>query len=192
MSETYYHTKQSVEEYIRLAEGYNGGDLIERLKSFLPTDSSLLEIGSGPGTDWELLNPNFKVIGSDNSTEFIKRLNAKNPKAEFLFLDAVSLDTDKKFDGIYSNKVLHHLKDDEIEASIVRQYQILNPGGIICHSVWKGEGSEMFNGLFVNYHSQTSLKHLFDTYFEILLIEEYKEFDEEDSLLLIGKKRAKS
>ena len=192
MSEAYYHTKQSVEEYIRLAEGYNGGDLIERLKSILPTDSSLLELGSGPGTDWELLNSNYKVTGSDNSTEFVKRLNAKNQKAEFLFLDAVTLDTDKKFDGIYSNKVLHHLKDEEIEASIERQYQILNPKGIICHSFWKGEGSEVFKGLFVNYHSEASIKHLFNTYFEILLIEHYKEFEEGDSLLFIGKKRAES
>lgn len=191
MSETYYQAKQSVEEYIRLAEGYNGRDLIERLKSVLPTDSYLLEIGSGPGTDWELLNSNYEVIGSDNSTEFIKRLNANNPKAEFVFLDAVTLDTDKKFDGIYSNKVLHHLKDDEIEASIVRQYQILNPGGIICHSFWKGEASEVYNGLFVNYYSEESIKHLFDEDFEILLIEEYKEFDDGDSLVLIGKKRAK-
>ena len=191
MSGAYYKTEQSVEEYIRLAEGYNGRGLIDRLKGFLPTGSYLLEIGSGPGTDLEILNNDYRVIGSDNSTEFIKRLIAKNPTAEFLSLDAITLDTDKKFDGIYSNKVLHHLKEEEIEASVVKQYQILNPEGIICHSFWKGKDSEVYNGLFVNYHSEVSIKHLFNEYFETLLIEQYKEFEDGDSLLFIGEKRPK-
>ena len=188
MSESYYKSEQTVEEYIRLAEGYNGGKLIDRLAGYLPLGSLLLEIGSGPGTDWRLLGSNYKVIGSDYSPEFIKRLKANNPNAQFLNLDAVTLDTDKKFDGIYSNKVLHHLKDDEIEASIKRQYEILSPAGIICHSFWKGEESEVYNGLFVNYHTEASIKRLFSEYFEILLIERYKEFEEGESLLFIGKK----
>ena len=188
MSKEYYKTKESVEEYIELAEGYDGAELIEKLKNYLPVNSSILEVGSGPGTDWEILNKTFKVVGSDSSDEFLKRLIKKFPNGEFLHLDAITLITDKKFDGIYSNKVLHHLKDDEIKASIKRQYEILNPSGIICHSFWKGEGSEIFNGLFVNYHSDINLKNLFQDYFEILRIENYQEFEKDDSVI-IGKKK---
>ena len=104
-------------------------------------------------------------------------------------LDAVSLDTDLKYDGIYSNKVLHHLKDDELIASAKRQDEVLNSNGIICHSFWKGEGSEIFKGLFVNYHSVVTLTKAFKNYFEILSIDDYNEFDDNDSLLLIARKK---
>ena len=131
----------------------------------------------------------FEVVGSDNSLEFIKYLTAQNPKGRFLALDAITLSTAENFDGIYSNKVLHHLKDHELVQSIHRQYDVVNQNGIICHSFWKGEGSEIFKGLFVNYHTENTLRKYFEDYFELLLIESYDEFENEDSLLLIGKKK---
>lgn len=187
MNTEYYKSKESVEEYIQMAKDVNGGELIEKLKGFLPENASILEIGSGPGTDWNILKQDFEVVGSDNSDEFLHHLRTGNPSGQFLGLDAVTLETDQKFDGIYSNKVLHHLKDDELKDSIQRQHSILNPGGIICHSFWEGEGSEIFKGLFVNYHTETALKSSFAD-FEILLIEPYQEFEANDSLLLIAKK----
>ncbi len=189
MEGDYYKTKDSVNEYIHLAKDVSGKELIEKLKQFLPLHSSLLEIGSGPGTDWRILNKLYKVIGSDNSIEFLNHLINENPTGTFLELDALSLLSEKKFDGIYSNKVLHHLTDNELLLSIKRQHELLDSNGIICHSFWKGKGSEVFKGLFVNYHSESSLNESFNNYFEILSIEDYKEFEDADSLLLIGKKR---
>ncbi len=189
MSDGYYKTKESVDQYIKLAEGHHGGALIERLKGMLQANSSLLEIGSGPGTDWEILNETFETTGSDFSSEFLSRLIVKHPKAQFLELDATTLSTDQKFDGIYSNKVMHHLNDMELKVSVKRQHEILNPQGIICHSFWTGEDSEIFKGLFVNYHSESSLHSFFDNYFEILLLEYYAEFENEDSVFMIGRKK---
>ena len=189
MGEGYYNTKESVKEYIKLAQDVSGILLIEKLKQFLPTQSSILEIGSGPGTDWKILREFYDVIGSDNSKEFLEHLVSNNQQGRFLELDAISLKTDIKFDGIYSNKVLHHLKDDELLDAVKRQSEILNSNGIVCHSFWKGEGSEIFKGLFVNYHSETTLKKTYQNYFEIISIEAYKEFDDNDSLLLIARKK---
>ena len=189
MKGEYYNTKESVDEYIKLAKDVNGKQLIEKLERVLQPNSVLLEIGSGPGTDWKILNKSYSVIGSDNSTEFLNHLISENPNGKFLELDAITLITDKKFDGIYSNKVMHHLTDNELADSIKRQYEILNPNAIICHSFWKGEGSEIFKGLFVNYHDEVNLKEFFKEYFEILSIENYKEFEDEDSLLLLGRKK---
>jgi len=189
MEREYYKTKESVEEYIRLAKDVSGKQLIEKLKRILSSNSVLLEIGSGPGTDWKILNESYNVIGSDNSTEFLNYLNSENPNGEFIELDAITLKTDKKFDGIYSNKVMHHLTDNKLIDSVKRQYEILNTNGIICHSFWKGEGSEIFKGLYVNYFNEAGLKEVFKNYFEILSIENYKEFEDDDSLLLIGKKK---
>ena len=189
MNGAYYKTKESVSEYIKLAKDVNGFELIEKLKNVLPIDSVLLEIGSGPGTDWKILKKTYRVVGSDNSKEFLSHLISENPSGDFLELDAITLKTTKTFDGIYSNKVMHHLKDNELINSIKRQYEILRPDGIVCHSFWKGEGSEIFKGLFVNYHNETNLEKLYAPYFEILSIETYKEFEDGDSLLLLAKKK---
>tara|TARA_R110000744_G_scaffold16550_2_gene45542 strand:+ start:339 stop:908 length:570 start_codon:yes stop_codon:yes gene_type:complete len=189
MDDNYYKTKESVEEYIKLAKDVNGGQLIKKLNNFLPPNSLLLEIGSGPGTDFQILKKDYRVVGSDYSTEFLNRLISNNIKDEFLNLDAVTLRTDKKFDGIFSNKVLQHLSDEVLRESILRQVEILNFNGIICHSFWKGEGDEIFKGLLVNYQTNESLRILFEDNFEILLLEEYNEFEDGDSLILIGKKK---
>lgn len=189
MNDNYYKTKESVEEYIKLAKDVHGGQLIEKLNNYLPSNSLLLEIGSGPGTDFQILKKDYRVVGSDYSTEFLSRLISSYIKDEFLNLDAVTLRTDKKFDGIYSNKVLQHLTDEELRKSILRQVDLLKLNGIICHSFWKGEGDEVFKGLLANYQTYESLRILFEDNFEILLLEEYNEFEHGDSLLLIGKKK---
>ena len=189
MEGEYYKTKESVKEYIHLAKDVSGKQLIEKLLHFLPTRAVLLEIGSGPGTDWKILNKQYNVIGSDNSTEFLKHLIHDNPNGEFLELDAVTLKTSQKFDAIYSNKVMHHLTDNELLDSVKRQYEVLNADGIICHSFWKGEGSEVFKGLFVNYHDEISLEEAFSKYFNILSLTPYKEFEDDDSILFIGMKK---
>jgi len=189
MAEDYYNTKESVEEYIRLAKDVNGAELIAKFKRFLPSNSIILEIGTGPGTDWNILNQDYTVIGSDNSPEFLSHLVSSNPSGRFIELDAITLDVQESFDGIYSNKVMHHLKDIDLINSLERQHEILNPNGIICHSFWKGTGSEVFKGLFVNYHSEKTLRAYFEKHFEILALESYAEFEEADSMLLIGKKK---
>lgn len=185
----YYQTKESVEEYIKAAEGFNGSQIIEELLKFLPAHSDVLEIGSGPGTDWQILKQHYNITGSDNSPEFLNHLNVSFPDGVFLLLDASTILCDLRFDGVYSNKVLHHLEDEALEASIKRQAEILNPGGIVCHTFWRGEDSETFNGLFVNYHTDTGLNSMFGEHFDPLLMKFYPEFEEGDSILYIGKKK---
>lgn len=172
-----------------MATGFDGRNGISLLKEYLPAKSFVLELGSGPGTDWQILQKDYLTIGSDYSLEFLKHLSKTYPEGEFIHLDASSLLTELKFDAIYSNKVLHHLEDEDLESSIRRQAEILNPGGIVCHSFWRGEDSETYNELFVNYHSDTGLRELFEDRFEPLLIKYYKEFEDGDSILYIGKKK---
>ncbi|NLR91493.1 class I SAM-dependent methyltransferase [Flammeovirga agarivorans] len=189
MKGEYYKTKESVDEYIQKAKDVNGKALIDQLITYLQPTSSVLEIGSGPGTDWEILSATYQVTGSDFSKEFIQRLAKKFPNGTFLHLDASTLLTAQKFDAIYSNKVLHHLTDEELQHSIHRQFDLLNDKGIICHSFWKGEETEYFKGLLVNCHTKESLNKFFGQQFELIFLEEYSEFEEKDSLLLIGMKK---
>ncbi|MEQ9299799.1 MAG: class I SAM-dependent methyltransferase [Cyclobacteriaceae bacterium] len=189
MEGEYYKTQASVQQYIRMAEGFNGGELITQLKQVLPLNLTVLEIGSGPGTDWNILNETYVVTGSDNSAVFIEHLRKSYPDGQFLELDASTLATDQRFDGIYSNKVMHHLTNDQLAQSVNNQAKLLNSKGIICHSFWKGEGSEVFKGLFVNYHTENGLRDAFGLHFDVISVMPYEEFEAGDSLLLIGRRK---
>ncbi|MBB6459507.1 class I SAM-dependent methyltransferase [Flammeovirga kamogawensis] len=185
----YYHTEQSVKEYIQMAKDVNSENLIRLFENVLKKGDAVLEIGSGPGTDWSILNVSFKTIGSDFSKEFLHHLKEKFPEGEFLELDAITLKTAINFDGIYANKVLQHLTDKEIEMSVERQAVLLNDGGVVCHSYWYGEGDENFKGMYVNYQDEKRLLEIYTPYFEVLKLEKYKEFDKDDSIVIIGRKK---
>ena len=186
--EGYYHTPESVKEYTHLAKDVSGIKLIEQIEPYLNASSTVLELGSGPGTDYEILSKKYEVTGSDYSLEFLKALHKKFPKGDFLHLDASSLKTEGSFDLIYSNKVLHHLTDEQLVESFKSQKEILSPGGLVAHSFWKGEDSETFKGMFVNYHSQKELVNEFLNGFEIILMNEYQEFEPNDSIFIVAKK----
>lgn len=188
MDSQFYHIKESVDQYISMAEGYDGSFLIAHLIKFLPAHSSILEIGSGPGKDIALLAERYIVTGSDYSLEFLERLKLKFPDTKLLHLNAASIVTDEKFDAIYSNKVLHHLTNEELSYSLLRQYDILNEGGILCHSFWKGEGEETYDGMYVNNHTIGGLERMFASGFDILKMIVYKEMEDGDSILVIAQK----
>ena len=185
----YYNSKENVAEYIKMAEGHSGKDLIAILKNYTKKGSSVLELGFGPGTDWKILSNDFNVSGSDYSAEFIKHLQNKYPSGNFLHLNAISLEIIEKFDAIYSNKVLHHLTNKELKESIENQARALSSDGIICHSFWQGEGEETFKGMYVNYHTQEALESLLSKKFKVLHTEQYQEFDTDDSIFIIAQKR---
>jgi len=184
---SYYNDEKNVEEYIRMAEGYDGRALVQILKGMLPKDATILELGMGPGKDLLLLSEHFKVTGSDSSIIFLERFRVSHPDADFLQLDAVTLETERKFDCIYSNKVLIHLTRDELAQSLHRQAEVLNPDGILFHTFWYGDSEEEFNGLRFMYYTRETLEEVLGDKFEILAFEKYAEMDEGDSFFMILK-----
>ena len=144
-----------------MVDGYDGRELIEELQKHLPRGSSVLELGMGPGIDLTLLKKYYQVTGSDYSKIFIDRYRKQNPDADLIVLNAVTLKTDRKFDGLYSNKVLIHLTREELKQSIKRQADILEPEGIICHSFWRGDKEENYDGLLFIYYTLNIAKSKF-------------------------------
>ncbi len=191
MKETgdFYHTEESVKQYFELAEGIDGRELIETLKKFLPKGKSILEIGMGPGKDMDILKSDYVVTGSDFSLVFLETYAKNNPEIELLELDARDLKTSKKFDALYSNKVLHHLSKPDLKRSIERQVEILNSKGLVCHSFWKGSGSEEYSGMLFQNYQEEEIENLFSTGFDILHLEPYSEMGSSDSILLIATKK---
>ena len=184
-----FDTEKGVEQYINMAKGYDGAELIKILQEFVPQNSKVLELGMGPGTDLDILNKNFTVTGSDNSQVFLDRYKKQNPNADLLKLDAVTLSTDRTFDCIYSNKVLHHITSKDLKKSFQRQKDILNPDGIAFHSFWKGDEDENFDGLLFIKYQDGDLKEIMGDIFDILKIETYAEMEKDDSLYVVLKNR---
>ena len=152
----FFDTEKGVNDYIKMAEGYDGKELIKIFENYLLNGSSVLELGMGPGKDLDILGENYAVTGSDNSPIFLEKYKEKNPKADLLLLDAVTINTDRKFDGIFSNKVLHHLTTEDLKTSLKNQKNILNPQGVLFHTFWKGNKTEEMEGLlFVYYEMET-------------------------------------
>lgn len=185
----YFHQEKKVEEYIKMAECYDGRELITELTKYLPPNSSILEIGMGSGIDLTLLEEYYQTTGSDYSSIFLERYRKTHPGAKLLLLDAGTLETDQKYQGLYSNKVLIHLTREELKQSIKRQAEILLPGGIICHSFWFGEKEENYDGLIFIYYTSEQLQELFMETFDIIKIEKYQEMELDDSIYLIARKK---
>jgi SAM-dependent methyltransferase len=191
---SYYDDPANVEEYIQMAEGYDGRALIEILAQHLPPGATVLELGMGPGKDLDLLNETFRATGSDNALPFLDRYRASHPEADLLQLNAVTVDTDRTFDGIYSNKVLYHLTRDQLRASLQAQARVLRPGGLMLHSMWYGEGEEEMHGLHFAYYTTASFAELVaglaDKLFEVVETARYTEMEPDDSLYVVLRKRA--
>jgi len=184
----YFDKLENVEGYIRMADGYDGRELIEVLKKHLKHGATLLELGMGPGVDLNILARDYDVTGSDSSDIFLNQYKEKYPDADLLKLDAAKLETDRKFDSIYSNKVLHHLTTSDLKASFVRQRELLNSGGLSMHSFWYGDREEEMDGLHFVYYTEEKLLDLISPGYEIVLVERYKEMEDGDSFYILLRK----
>ena len=185
----FFDTEKGVSEYLEMAKGHDGRELIEKLSDYLPVNSTVLELGMGPGTDLELLSKRYEVTGSDNSNLFIEAYRRAKPGAEILLLDAVTLETDRRFDCLFSNKVLHHLQRVDLERSIPRQAELLDEGGLVAHAFWYGSKIEEHGGLHFQYYEESDLQELFGEYFDVVLMERYEELDPGDSIFAVLRKK---
>ncbi len=185
----FYEDEKTARQYIEMAKGYDGAELIDALHAHLPDGASVLELGMGPGVDLDLLNDRYKVTGSDTSQFFLDEYVARNPSAETMLLDARELDTDQTWDCVYSNKVLHHLDDTELASSIQRQLTILNEHGFILHSFWRGSGVDEHHGLRFHNRIEEYIRALLEPYFIVKSIVTYKEMDIDDSFYAIAEKK---
>ena len=178
----FYDSIENVESYIKMAEGYDGREIIEVLRQYLKPGAAVLELGMGPGVDLEILTETYTVTGSDYSEVFLERYRQKHPDADLIQLDAVSVDTERHFDCIYSNKVLHHLTAEELAQSLLHQVSRLNPGGFLCHTFWAGDKEEEIQGIRFVYYAEETLEAMKPAGCETVVMARYTEMDKDDSI----------
>jgi len=185
----YFDDEKNVRDYITMTEGDDGSELVERLRRHVPDGSEVLEVGMGPGADLDLLGMHYRVTGSDASGPFLAIYLETHPQADVFMLDAITMDTDRQFDAIYSNKVLHHFAPDELRQSLAAQAGVLRQGGIALHSFWYGSGEEIHHGLRFTYHTQATIRAAVGEEFTIVEVERYAEVKEDDSLYVVLRRR---
>ena len=183
---SFYDDPESVKKYIEMCEGYDGSAIYSVLAKELPKESSILEFGSGAGLDIEFLKSDYNITGSDLSNEFLRLCEEKHPEIPLLKLDVKKLDIKEKYNCIYSNKVLHHLTEAELQNSLAQQVELLSPGGIIAHSFWLGEESKVIEGLLFTYYGEAHLLDIISRSYKIVTTLKYTEFEEGDSLFVIA------
>jgi len=188
---SFYDDPKNAAGYIKMCEGYDAGPQLQTLYNALPDGSKLLEIGSGPGNDLALLAQHYNVTGSDFSVEFVKHLATRFPKLPILKIDAKSLIKSDTYDAIYSNKVLHHLDDTGLAKSFAAQARMLNDGGLVYHLIWQiiDEMPDMGDLPFIA-RNEAQVADLMRPEFEIVNVEPFTEFSDNDSLAILARKSA--
>jgi cyclopropane fatty-acyl-phospholipid synthase-like methyltransferase len=184
----YYENPANVEGYSKFTPSHDGADLVDAMRAWLPDGGTLLELGMGPGKDLDLLAEHYQVTGSDFSNAFLERYRAKHPDADLVNLDALTIETDRSFDGIFSNKVLVHMSAEDLNASFARQAEVLNPGGVMLHSFWYGEGEEQFGGLTLHRRNEAVLERLVKPHLELLALERHAKMKDGDSIYVVARR----
>lgn len=91
-------------------------------------EENILDLGCGTGDlANKLYNLGAHVIGVDHSVSMIDEANQKYPHISFLVKDAVHLDYKHEFDAVFSNAVLHWIKQPE--QVLLNVYKSLKKGG---------------------------------------------------------------
>ena len=138
---------RTVESYEEIADDYaretaGGGVLtfaLERLAETVP-DAHVLEIGSGPGWDADILEESgLTVRRSDVTQGFIEFQRRRGKEIEQL--DVINDDLGGPYDAVVTLHVLQHVEPDDLPAVLTKVAGALRPGGRFLVSIPLGEGA---------------------------------------------------
>lgn len=128
------------EEYIART-GTTPSPLVAALSATLPPGSTVLELGSGPGTDAEALErAGFKVDRTDAATAFVDRLLAAGHRARRL--DALKDDFGGPYTAVFAAAVFLHFTPPELTQVLRRAWRSVEPNGLLAMTVKEGDGDE--------------------------------------------------
>jgi trans-aconitate methyltransferase len=103
-----------------------GADLVELLSP--KPGECILDLGCGTGhLTYKIASNKAAVIGIDSASTMIEQASQNYPRIDFSVIDARKLPFTEKFDAIFSNAVLHWIK--EPEEVVIGINRALKPGG---------------------------------------------------------------
>lgn len=89
-------------------------DLVSRINIFSP--ETVIDIGCGPGNSTEVLKkrwPGCTITGIDNSPEMIEKAKQDFPDQKWHIQDASCIDSNTKYDVVFSNAAIQWIPDHE-------------------------------------------------------------------------------
>lgn len=173
-------------------------------------DMEVLDVGTGPGRDIKFMYSKGikRVVGLDNSEEFIKILTELEEKREiprnsFVKGDMLDIPFDNEtFDIVRQNASLLHIpittKGEMLDKAIQESYRVLKENGILFVSVKKGKGVQLIDtkeGLgarIYQMHTVESITKILEEHhfriLDIIEIEEQRKQSKIDWINVIAKK----
>jgi SAM-dependent methyltransferase len=114
---------------------------LDRLVEAAPPAASVLELGSGPGRDAELLERRgLRVDRTDATPAFVEMMRADGHKARRL--DIRTDDFDGPYDVVLANAVLLHLTRPEFATALRKARAAVRAGGLLAITLKEGDGDE--------------------------------------------------
>ncbi|GAA4328441.1 class I SAM-dependent methyltransferase [Mucilaginibacter gynuensis] len=103
-----------------------GENVLELLE--VKAGEHILDLGCGTGYLTQQIHQlGARVKGTDSSADMIKQAKGNYPEIDFAVEDATKFTTDDQYDAVFSNAVLHWIKNTD--AMMTSVYNSLKPGG---------------------------------------------------------------
>lgn len=114
-------------------------EALRRLVEALPSGGTVLEIGSGPGRDADVVESlGMTVRRTDATQAFIDLMAERGKHAELL--NVVTDDLGGPYDGVLAMGVLIHVDRDQTDAVLRKIHAALKPSGAFVAAMRQGEG----------------------------------------------------
>ena len=108
-------------------------NFVGELRNHLPKFQKVLELGSKKGDDLKLLDEYYEVVASEDEKVKTRFLKDEFIDIRVILVDKIEVDTQKKFDCVFSNRIFDECNIDEIKQSFENQKSVLNKDGFIYH-----------------------------------------------------------
>jgi len=183
-------SKLAVNTYNKIANTYtkeyfndlSDASYIDRFLEILPSNSKILDVGSGPGQFSKYIKEKgFDVCGVDFSDKMVAIAKKKIPEVPFQKMDMRKLNfKPKTFDGLLVSYSLIHIPSNQIPETLKGFYRVLKPNGILEVIAQKGKANQVIDGpflptekMFFNFFTKDRIsKFLKKAGFEIIFQEE--------------------
>jgi trans-aconitate 2-methyltransferase len=118
-------------------------DLVARIP--LEDPKTIIDIGCGPGNSTQVLCkrwPHADIVGLDKSERMIERARLDHPEQTWIVGDASTLDTDRKYDIVFSNAAIHWIPDHH--RLLPRLFHMVRKDGILAIQVPANHESPLY------------------------------------------------
>jgi len=142
MDQTLQSYEGSARDYDKLVDAHRPPHILRALQQLVdavPPGGRVLEIGSGPGRDADVLESlGLAVRRTDATQAFVDLMTERGKRAELL--NVVTDELGGPYHGVLAMGVLIHVDRHQLDAVLRKIHAALRPGGAFLAAMRRGEG----------------------------------------------------